>query len=68
MLFRSTHDKGYARRLTNFGKIVNPLGIRTVGEFPNLTETLLKRGMPERVVRKVMGENWVRVLKDVWGE
>ncbi|WP_407280720.1 dipeptidase [Aromatoleum evansii] len=62
-----THDKGYARRLTNFGKIVNPLGIRTVGEFPNLTETLLKRGMPERVVRKVMGENWVRVLRDVWG-
>ncbi|NMG46062.1 peptidase M19 [Aromatoleum toluvorans] len=63
-----THDKGYARRLTNFGKIVNPLGIRTVGEFPNLTETLLKRGMSERVVRKVMGENWVRVLRDVWGE
>ncbi|MFI9656232.1 hypothetical protein PA6761_00946 [Pseudomonas aeruginosa] len=61
-----THDKGYARRLTNFGKIVNPLGIRTVGEFPNLTETLLERGMPERVVRKVMGENWVRVLRDVW--
>lgn len=63
-----THDKGYARRLTNFGKIVNPLGIRTVGEFPNLTETLLKRGMPERVVRKVMGENWVRILGEVWGE
>ncbi len=63
-----THDKGYARRLTNFGKIVNPLGIRTVGEFPNLTETLLKRGMPERTVRKVMGENWMRILGDVWGE
>ena len=44
------------------------LGIRTVGEFPNLTETLLKRGHPERVVRKIMGENWVNVLKDVWGE
>jgi membrane dipeptidase len=63
-----THDKGYARRLTNFGKIINPLGIRTVGEFPNLTETLLKRGHSERVVRKIMGENWVRILSDVWGE
>lgn len=62
-----THDKGYARRLTRFGKIVNPLGIRTVGEFPNLTETLIKRGMGETQVRKIMGENWVRVLKDVWG-
>lgn len=63
-----THDKGYARRLTNFGKIINPLGIRTVGEFPNLTETLLKRGHSERVVRKIMGENWMSVLADVWGE
>ena len=63
-----THDKGYARRLTRFGEIINPLGIRTVGEFPNLTETLLKRGHSERLVRKIMGENWVNVLKDVWGE
>lgn len=39
-----------------------------MGEFPNLTETLLKRGHPERVVRKIMGENWVNVLADVWGE
>lgn len=63
-----THDKGYARRLTSFGKIINPLGIRTIGEFPNLTETLLKRGHGERRVRKIMGENWLRLLKDVWGQ
>ncbi len=62
-----THDKGYARRLTRFGEIVNPAGIRTVGEFPNLTAALLKRGFSESVVCKIMGENWVRVLKDVWG-
>ncbi|SFU98148.1 dipeptidase [Halomonas korlensis] len=62
-----THDKGYARRLTDFGKIINPKGIRTIGEFPNLTEALLKRGFSESQTRKVMGENWVRVLKDVWG-
>ena len=23
---------------------------------------------PERTVRKIMGENWVNVLADVWGE
>ncbi|WP_280538829.1 dipeptidase [Chromohalobacter sp. 11-W] len=62
-----THDKGYARRLTNFGTIINPEGIRTIGEFGNLTEALLRRGMSERQVRKIMGENWMRVLKDVWG-
>jgi len=62
-----THDKGYARRLTNFGKIINPEGIRTIGEFPNLTEALSRRGFSEAQVRKIMGENWVRVLRDVWG-
>ncbi|MGF1737417.1 dipeptidase [Photobacterium satsumensis] len=63
-----THDKGYARRLTRFGEIINPKGIRTIGEFPNLTQALLEHGWPERRVQKVMGENWVRVLKEVWGE
>lgn len=63
-----THDKGYARNLTHFGKIVNPLGIRTIGEFPNLTATMLKHGWSETKIRKVMGENWVNVLKKVWGE
>ena len=63
-----THDKGYARRLTNFGEIINPKGIRTLGEFPNLTEALLKHGFTEPQVRKIMGENWVRILSDVWGE
>ncbi|KEA63769.1 Microsomal dipeptidase [Marinobacterium lacunae] len=63
-----THDKGYARRLTSFGKIVNPEGIRTLGEFPNLTDALLRDGFSETQVRKIMGENWVRVLADVWGE
>lgn len=63
-----THDKGYARNLTHFGKIVNPLGIRTIGEFPNLTATMLKHGWTESKIRKVMGENWVSVLKKVWGE
>ncbi|WP_416418270.1 dipeptidase [Paenarthrobacter aromaticivorans] len=62
-----THDKGYARRLTSFGEIINPLGMRTIGDFPNLTETLLKRGHPQDRVQKIMGENWMRVLRDVWG-
>lgn len=63
-----THDKGYARKMTDFGEIINPKGIRTIGEFPNLTTTLLERGHPEERVRKIMGENWLRVLGDVWEE
>ncbi|MEL0625159.1 membrane dipeptidase, partial [Marinomonas arenicola] len=63
-----THDKGNARRLTRFGEIINPQGIRTVGEFPNLTEALLKGGFSERQVFKIMGENWVSLLENFWGE
>ena len=63
-----THDKGYARKLTEFGEIVNPKGIRTLGEFPNLTAAMEQAGWPEPKIRKIMGENWVRVLAEVWGE
>ena len=63
-----THDKGYARKLTEFGEIVNPAGIREIKDYPNLTAAMQKRGWKESRVRKVMGENWVRLLKEVWGE
>lgn len=62
-----THDKGYARKLTEFGKIVNPEGIRTIGDFPNLAVAMERAGWSETKIRKVLGENWVGVLKEVWG-
>ncbi|MGJ7547025.1 dipeptidase [Pseudomonas alloputida] len=61
-----THDKGSYRKLTNFGPIVNPLGIRTLGEYPNLTEAMQTAGMSDRVIQKVLGENWLRLLDEVW--
>ena len=63
-----THDKGYARKLTEFGDIINPAGIREIKDYPNLTAAMQKRGWNESRIRKVMGENWVRLLKEVWGE
>ncbi|HMK69099.1 MAG TPA: dipeptidase [Stellaceae bacterium] len=62
-----THDKGYARELVEFGEIVNPAGIRRIGDFPNLTAAMERAHWPERKIRKVMGENWLRVLGEVWG-
>ena len=61
-----THDKGAYRKLTSFGPILNPLGIRTLGEYPNLTEAMQAAGMPDRVIEKVLGRNWLRLLDDVW--
>lgn len=63
-----THDKGYGRKLTEFGDIVNPAGIREIGDFPNLTDAMQRAGWDETRSRKVLGENWLRVLGEVWGE
>lgn len=61
-----TRDKGYGRRLTRFGEIINPEGIRRIGDFPNLTAAMQRRGWPEARIRRVMGENWKRFLGEVW--
>jgi membrane dipeptidase len=63
-----TRDKGTARRLTEFGAVQNPEGIRTIGDMPNLTAAMLRAGWPESKIRLIMGENWVKVLKAVWEE
>lgn len=49
-----THDRATHGASRTSAKS-SPLGLRTIGEFPNLTETLLKCGHSERVVGKIMG-------------
>ena len=44
-----------------------PEGLRKIGDFPNLTATMEKHGWPESRIRKVMGENWLNFLEEVWG-
>ncbi|MEY3883574.1 MAG: hypothetical protein RLZZ379_852 [Pseudomonadota bacterium] len=61
-----THDKGRHRRLTDFGTVVNPEGFRTIGDFPNLTTAMERAGWSESRIRKVLGENWLRVFGEVW--
>jgi membrane dipeptidase len=45
-----------------------PAGIETPEGLPNLTRRLLERGYGEADVLKIMGGNWVRVFREVWGE
>ena len=62
-----TRDKGYARQLTEFGTVKFPDGFSTIGDFPNLTQGMEKAGWSEERIRKIMGENWLRLLENVWG-
>ena len=61
-----THDKGRYRRLTDFGAIQNPQGIQTIGDMPNLTSAMQRAGWSEVHIRKLLGENWLRVFGEVW--
>ena len=49
------------------GMVRPPKGLEDVACLPRLTATLLAGGMPERVVRKLLGENALRVLGDAPG-
>ena len=44
-----------------------PENFRGLDEYPNLTAAFERRGWGEERIRKLLGENWLRVLKDVWG-
>lgn len=42
-------------------------GFESIAELPNVTQGLLDRGWRAEEVRKVLGENWLRVYETVWG-
>jgi membrane dipeptidase len=46
--------------------IVYPARISSATELPNVTEGLLDRGYGEGEVKRIMGENWIRLYSEVW--
>ena len=42
-------------------------GYEDISELPNVTEGLIQRGWSTGEIRKVLGENWLRVYQQVWG-
>lgn len=44
-----------------------PAGMGTPKEMPNLTAKLLAHGYSVAETRKILGENWLRVMRAVWG-
>ena len=46
--------------------VIYPEGFRNAADFPNLTQALLEKGYAESDVKKIMGENMLRLFKEVW--
>lgn len=44
-----------------------PAEIETPDMLSGLTDAMLKHGMAESTIQKVLGENWMRVYREVWG-
>ena len=44
-----------------------PQGLEDVSKMPNLTAALLKRGYSEQDIQKIMGGNFLRVIREVVG-
>jgi len=44
-----------------------PLGLEGVDKIPNITKGLLDRGYEEKDIKKILGENFLRVFKEVVG-
>jgi membrane dipeptidase len=44
-----------------------PKGLEDVSKMPNLTAALLKRGYSEKDIQKIMGGNFLRVVREVVG-
>ncbi len=51
-----------------FWSTTYPEGFGSHRELPNVTAELLRRGYGEGDIRKVLGENMLRVYREVWGQ
>jgi len=62
-------DKGHGRTLVSgvVGVPKLPAGLERLRDYANLTAAMERRGWPEPRIRKVLGENWLRMLREVWG-
>jgi len=43
-------------------------GYETISDLPNVTQGLMQRGWSDAEIRKLLGENWLRVYEKIWGE
>lgn len=61
-----THDKGHGRKLVDFGEVLELDGFRRLREFPNVSAAMERRGWASARIERVLGGNWLRLLREVW--
>jgi membrane dipeptidase len=61
-----SHDKGFGRKLVDFGEVVMPKQLSRIEDIANLTAGLVRRRWGEGRIRNFMGENWVAFLEESW--
>ncbi|HLS89015.1 MAG TPA: dipeptidase [Sphingobacteriaceae bacterium] len=44
-----------------------PIDLEDVSKLPRLTEAMVRRGFSDADIRKILGENFLRVFRQVWG-
>lgn len=62
-------DKGRGRPTTRnpYSKVPPmPKGLETLGDFRNFIPAMERAGWTGTRIRRVLGENWLRFLRDVW--
>ena len=53
---------------SDFDGATMPEGMEDCSKVPRITEELVRRGYSDEDVRKVLGENFLRVMEEVIGE
>ncbi len=46
----------------------SPKGLETPDKFPNIADILSARGYQPADIRKILGENWLNLFREVWAE
>ena len=53
---------------SDYGVIHAPIGMQDISTFPVLLSALRERGYDDDALHKLAHGNWLRVLRDTWGE
>ena len=66
-IFAQQGTKRRERPMAYPDPLLHPRGMETPDKLSNVARELLQRGYSEADVTKILGENWLRLFQEVWG-